>query len=108
MLLDQWIDVTKRVLVRDASDPFLPTVANPTTREVRTMEGIPPDVPHTQALQEWIARLNWAECFFAVAQPDGAIIVGHIGRHAPSFAIIQNDGPEWQSASCGQPKWWRT
>ena len=107
MLFSEWIDVTERVLSRQRDDPLLPTVADPNGGRVRTLEGVPPEIPATTALQEWASQLGLTEFFFAVAETPTRIVMGHISQQSERYAVLEKNGSSWRRADCERPDWWR-
>jgi hypothetical protein len=107
MLFSEWIEVTRRVLSHEGDDRLLPTVADPRNGRVRTLKGIPSEIPDTTALQEWIVQLGLTEFFFAVSENPQRIVLGHIKRQAASYAALEKTGASWNSVNCEQPTWWR-
>jgi hypothetical protein len=107
MGFDDWIAATIRILERDG-EPLLPTVADLTTRRVRVLQGVPDDVSQTVALQDWMTSLGAKDCFFAVTEIPGKIVVGELCGEAVVFAAIDRSTIGWTYAQCSVPSWWRS
>lgn len=108
MELQDWTRTSINVLSKSSTEDIrVPIIADPTTRKVRALEGIPTDVSLTDALQDWIERLAIANCFFRVATEADVVVVGHCTKKSTAFAVIRKAGSEWMASPCATPDWWR-
>jgi hypothetical protein len=107
MQLQEWIEVTRKVLIRDGADGFQPTLADPRSQQVRALQGIPKSVEPTRAIQEWAAQLRVDEFFFAVAESADVIVVGWISPVRSEFAELGKQIFGWKDAPRRKPSWWR-
>ena len=56
MDLDAFIAMTQRVVARDGSEEYLPTLALPAARQVKVLDGIPADVDVETAARNWALK----------------------------------------------------
>ena len=68
MTLRDFVEMTIEAASGSGWSEYLPTVALPTVREIRVLEGIPDGVDHREALVEYVVRNAWGdrELFFGV------------------------------------------
>ncbi len=107
MTLDDWTETTKRIVAKSPGEPFVPILADPATRTIRALEGVPSDVSATEALQDWIGELGIEEFFFAISENLRTIIVGHCTPNGGSFARLDEQDGAWKVTAGGTPTWWR-
>ena len=86
MTLRDFVEMTIEAASGSGWSEYLPTVALPTVREIRVLEGIPDGVDHREALVEYVVRNAWGdrELFFGVRSGPDEITCGH---HRPGAAV---------------------
>jgi hypothetical protein len=67
MLLDEWVSMTRRVVLRDGFDDFLPVACFPGRHEVRVLEGLPAESEPEAAVLKWAEGLAMQGEEFLVA-----------------------------------------
>ncbi|HEX9626486.1 MAG TPA: hypothetical protein VGA00_06060 [Acidiferrobacterales bacterium] len=89
--LENFTRITVTVVQEDGLNGYLPTVMIPATKDIRTIEGIPEDVDHREAIQNYIIRngFNKGEFFFGVQTGKNEITTGHFTAKGTSFMKIQ-------------------
>lgn len=55
-VIDHFVNMTRRIIVQDGLDEYLPTLLMPARRDVRVLEGIPQAVDVEAVSVEWAER----------------------------------------------------
>ena len=66
-MIDQFIAMTRRVIDRDGFEGYQPTLLLPQRKDIRILEGVPPDVDIEAAAANWAKRAVDAEEDFFLA-----------------------------------------
>lgn len=99
MTLKDFTNITLKVIAEDGIADYSPTLALPEARHIQAIEGIPEDIPHTEAIQKVIARsgLEKKEFFFGVRSGKGLITTGHYRPGKPTTFMLIRETPDGYS-----------
>jgi len=107
LTLAQFAAMTISVLASDGIDGYLPTLVSRENRSVRVLEGIPADVDHRKALQDWIVRVGTLSShLFAVRSGAHEITAGSCVSSACEFVLISDNDAQFETKSTPVPDWW--
>ena len=106
--LEQFAQITIRVIQEDGLDGYLPTIMIPSTKEVQSIEGIPENVDHREAIQNVILRskLEKTEFLFGVQTGSHEITAGHFTPNGVSFITIVESDAGYELQSLHACHWW--
>lgn len=89
-MIHQFIAMTRRVIERDGFEKYQPTLLLPKRKDIRILEGVPPDVDIEAAVTGWATRtVDAEEDFFMAFKTD-----------ADHFKVIARVGGELHEALC--------
>ena len=79
MTLREFTKITIKVLRDGGVAEYLPTIAYPDSQEICTIQGIPDDVEHKEAIQKVVRRsgAERREFFFGLRSGPGKVTTGH-------------------------------
>jgi hypothetical protein len=66
-MIQQFITVTQRFIQRNGFDDYEPTLVLPQRKDIRLLQGVPPDVDMEAAATDWATRATDAEEDFFLA-----------------------------------------
>ena len=110
MTLQDFTDVTLKVVREDGIPDYLPTFAFPDTKQIRTIQGIPAEVDHRDAIQNVVRRSGYEkkEFFFGVRSSPQEIIIGHYRPGQPTeFTSITEAADGYSAATIPSCDWWK-
>jgi hypothetical protein len=109
MTLDEFTDITVRVIEDSGIADYLPTIALPHTECIQAIKGIPTHIEHTDAIQTVAARSGFekAEFFFGVRSGKGQITTGHYRPDKrTAFMLIQEETMGYSVKTLESCAWW--
>jgi hypothetical protein len=72
-MIDQFIAITRRLILRDGFDGYLPTLLIPGSKHVRVLEGVPGEQNIDAAVASWVNRTtNPGEDFIVAYKIDSS------------------------------------
>ncbi len=110
MTLQDFADITMKVIREDGIADYLPTFALPDTQQIRAIQGIPAEVDHCDAIQNVVRRSGYEtrEFFFEVRSASQEITVGHFRPGLPpEFMIITETADGYSVSAVTSSEWWR-
>ncbi|HEX4591014.1 MAG TPA: hypothetical protein VH120_13845 [Gemmataceae bacterium] len=95
MTVEQFADITYRIIGKQGFDGFLPTACYPEKSEVCVLEGMPNDVEPESTVLDWATRSAGSDEEFLVAFKSGPA----------EFRVIRRQGASKESAqfNLGEP-----
>lgn len=110
MTLEDFADMTIKVIREDGIANYLPILAYPDTLKIHAIQGIPDDVDHRGAIQDVIRRSGdeKREFFFGVRSAPGRITAGHFrpGKTTEFVDIVEtSDG--YSTVTVETCEWWK-
>jgi hypothetical protein len=99
MDLDIVVHTTLRVL--ETTDPakFQPTLLDPAKRTIRCLAGVPDNVDHAIALQDWVKELGLTE-YGAAFRCRNGIGIAAICADRRVFAMLSRTDGSWSVSDC--------
>jgi hypothetical protein len=110
MTLQDFANMTIKVVRDDGVADYLPTFVLPDTQQIRAIQGIPADVDHRDAVQNVVRRSGYEtrEFFFGVKSAPQQITIGHFRPGQPTEFMEIIETPDGYSASqLSSCDWWR-
>jgi hypothetical protein len=110
MTLQDFADITMKVIREDGIADYLPTFALPDTQQIRAIQGIRAEVDHREAIQNVVRQSGYetSEFFFGVRSAPQEITVGHFRPGRPTeFMSITETADGYSVSAVASSDWWR-
>ena len=110
MTLQEFSDITLKVIRDDGIADYLPTLALPETKKIQAIQGIPPHVDHREAIQNVVRRSGFEkrEFFFGVLSSPGRLTIGYYRPGQPTEFMEISETPSGYAATpVASCDWWR-
>ena len=105
--LASFTETTRRVLTRDGMDEYLPTLL--VGKDIRVIEGIPPNVDHREAIQKHAAKLGLlkGEFFFGVRTGPDRVTTGHFKPGSVECMSVVRSAEGLSVTEGADASWWK-
>ena len=108
--LQDFADITLKVIREDGIADYLPTFALPETHEIRAIQGIPNEIDHRDAIQNVVRQSGYETCefFFGVRSAPKEITIGHFRPgQTTEFMRITETSDGYSVSTVASIDWWR-
>ena len=104
--LQTFTQITTKILGDTPIDEYLPTFL--VEKEVLTLDGIPDNVDHRDAIQRHAQKKGWhsRSFIFAVKSGDSEVTTGQYSPEGVTFMRVQQTGGGFSVSSIPTPVWW--
>lgn len=104
--LQTFTQITVRILGDTPIAEFLPSFL--VDKEILTLDGIPDNVDHCDAIQRHAQKKGWhnRSFIFSVRSGDSEVTTGQYSPEGVTFMRVQNAGDSFGVAPVSRPPWW--
>ena len=82
-MIDNFIAMTRRIILRDGFEQYLPTIVLPALKDVRVLEGVPAEADMKAVIAEWVLK---------VAGPTQDFVAAYKAHKGHFFVFARVDG----------------
>jgi hypothetical protein len=84
-VIDNFISITRRTILRDGFEQYLPTIVLPALKDVRVLEGVPADADMKTVVASWALK---------IAGPTQNFVAAYKAHEGHFFVLARVDGVE--------------